>query len=98
VPASNSILINKAQVNIPTSQKAPAWAKYYKFAIKPSKLNYDTIFIIRAEPDLDDSTQFWCQLEGETAQKIVEGETYTVKRDIDGAKGSYVEATGYLFG
>lgn len=93
VPASNSILINKAQVNIPVSQKAPSWAKYYKFAIKPSKLNYDTIFIIRAEPDLDDTTQFWCQLEGETAQKIVEGETYTVKRDIDGAKTSYVEAT-----
>lgn len=93
VPALNSTSINKAQVNIPTSQKAPAWAKYYKFAIKPSKLNYDTIFIIRAEPDLDDTTQFWCLLEGETAQKVAEGETYTVKRDIDGPKGSYVEAT-----
>jgi len=93
VPPSNSTIINRAQVNIPVSQKAPAWAKYYKFAIKPSKLNYDTIFIIRAEPDLDDSTQFWCQLEGETAQKITEGETYTVKRDINGPVGAYVEAT-----
>ena len=42
VPASNSVLINKAQVNIRVSQKPPSWAKYYKFAIKPSKLNYDT--------------------------------------------------------
>ena len=39
VPAGNSNQINKIQVNIPTSQKAPSWAKYYKFAIKPSKLN-----------------------------------------------------------
>ena len=93
IGASDSTSINKAQVNIPTSQKAPVWAKYYKFAIKPSKLNYDTLFLLRAEPDLDDSTQFWCLLEGETAQKISEGETYVVKRDIDGPKSSYVEAT-----
>ena len=93
VPPSNSTIINRAQVNIPVSQKAPSWAKYYKFAIKPSKLNYDTIFIIRAEPDQDDTTQFWCLLEGETAQKITDGETYTVKRDINGIVGTYVEAT-----
>ncbi len=93
VSAGNSVSINKAQVNIPTSQKAPSWAKKYKFAIKPSKLNYDTIFIIRAEPDLDDKTQFWCLLEGETAQKITEGETYTVKRDINGEMVNYVETT-----
>jgi hypothetical protein len=93
VPPSNSTIINRAQVNIPVSQKAPSWAKYYKFAIKPSKLNYDTIFIIRAEPDLDDTTQFWCLLEGETAQKITDGETYTVKRDINGPLVSFVEAT-----
>ena len=93
VPASNSILLNVAQVNIPVSQKAPSWAKYYKFAIKPSKLNYDTLFLLRAEPDLDDTTQNWCLLEGETAQKVADGETYIVKRDIDGPKTNYVEAT-----
>lgn len=93
VPASNSVLINKAQVNIPVSQKPPSWAKYYKFAIKPSKLNYDTLFFIRAEPDKNDSTEFFCLLEGETAQKVSDGEIYTVKTDIDGPKSSYVEAT-----
>jgi len=93
VPAKNSTLINKAQVNIPISQKPPSWAKYYKFAIKPSKLNYDTLFFIRAEPDKNDSTEFFCLLEGETAQKVSDGEVYTVKRDIDGPKNSYIEAT-----
>jgi len=93
VPAQNSTLINKAQVNIPISQKPPSWAKYYKFAIKPSKLNYDTLFFIRAEPDKNDSTEFFCLLEGETAQKVSDGEVYTVKRDIDGPKNSYIEAT-----
>ena len=93
VPAQNSTLINKAQVNIPISQKPPSWAKYYKFAIKPSKLNYDTLFFVRAEPDKNDSTEFFCLLEGETAQKVADGEVYTVKRDIDGPKNSYIEAT-----
>lgn len=93
IPATNSNEFNKAQVNIPTSQKAPAWAKYYKFAIKPSKLNYDTIFLLRSEPDLDNSEEFWCFLEGETAQKIADGETYVVKRDIKGYMLNYTEAT-----
>ena len=93
IPPSNSTRVNKAQINIPVSQKAPSWAKYYKFAIKPSKLNYDTIFITRAEPDQDDTTQFWCLLEGETAQKVAEGETYIVKKDLTGPKIAYVEAT-----
>jgi len=93
IPASNSIDFNKAQVNIPTSQKAPSWAKYYKFAIKPSKLNYDTLFLLRSEPDLDNSEEFWCLLEGETAQKVAEGETYVVKQDIDGPMPNYTEAT-----
>ncbi len=93
IPASNSIDFNKVQVNIPTSQKAPSWAKYYKFAIKPSKLNYDTLFLLRAEPDLDNSEEFWCLLEGETAQKVAEGETYVVKKDIEGPMPNYTEAT-----
>ena len=93
VPAGNSVLINKAQVNIPISQKAPEWATHYKFAIKPSKLTYDTIYLFRATPDLDDDSEFWCLLEGETAQKISEGESYVVKRDIDGPLTTYIETT-----
>lgn len=93
IPAKNSIDFNKAQVNIPTTQKAPSWAKYYKFAIKPSKLNYDTLFLLRSEPDLDNSEEFWCLLEGETAQKVAEGETYVVKQDINGPMLNYTEAT-----
>ena len=91
VPAGNSNQINKIQVNIPTSQKAPSWAKYYKFAIKPSKLNYDTLFLLRSQPDANDSNEFWCFLEGETAQNVTEGETYIVKRDIEGAMNNYIE-------
>lgn len=93
VPAGNSVLINKAQVNIPVSQKAPEWATHYKFAIKPSKLNYDTIYLFRASPDVNDSNEFWCFLEGETAQKISEGESYVVKRDIEGPLTTHIETT-----
>ena len=82
VPAGNSVLINKAQVNIPISQKAPEWATHYKFAIKPSKLTYDTIYLFRATPDSDDAAEFWCLLEGETAQKISEGESYVILKEI----------------
>lgn len=93
VPSSASTSVNKAQVNIPVSQKAPSWARYYKFAIKPSKLNYDTIYILRAVEDSNNSEEYWCLLEAENAQKVSEGENYVVKRDIDGPLTSFVEAT-----
>jgi hypothetical protein len=43
IPCGFSANQNSIQVVIPVTQKAPAWAKRYKFVIKPDEENYETI-------------------------------------------------------
>ena len=84
---ANSIL-----VNIPTSQIAPSWATDYKFAIKPDKETYETIYsnIFFTDP-IDNVTYFL--LLGENSQKITEGQRLIVKTDSNGPTASCVYAT-----
>lgn len=84
---ANSIL-----VNIPTSQVAPSWATSYKFAIKPDKETYETVYsnIFFTNP-LDNLTYFL--LLGENSQKVTEGQRFIVKTDSIGATSSCVYAT-----
>jgi len=85
VPVSASITQNKIQVNIPTSQKPPYWAKGYKFAIKSDGGSYKTIFssIAYLDPVTNDS---YFLLEGENAAKVEEGDVLIVKTDVNGAR------------
>ena len=44
VPCSNCDKRNWIKVTIPISQRAPYWAKRYKFVIKADRENYETIY------------------------------------------------------
>jgi len=83
IPCLNSFTQNKIKVNIPPSQRAPSWAKRYKFVIKPDADTYETIYssIFFTDP-LDNNCYFL--LEGENIAKIEDGDTLNVKVDSSG--------------
>jgi hypothetical protein len=89
---SDADTANSIDVNIPPTQLAPAWASSYKFAIKPDKETYETIYssIFFTEPVSNDT---YFLLEGENSQKITEGQRLIVKRDTAGSARGCVYAT-----
>jgi len=92
IPCSSAPLKNTLRVSIPPSQKPPFWATNYRFAIKPSKEKYETIYtnVFYNEP----TTGFtWFLLEGENAQKVENGDRYIVKTDANGALRTCAYAT-----
>ena len=88
-PAGNSNTRNRIKVTIPISQKAPSWAKRYKFVIKPTKERYDTIYANIFYNDPLDSG-IWVKLDGESQNKVQVGDTLIVKSDTQGALQNYV--------
>ena len=92
VPCSYSVNQNSITVGIPTSQRAPAWAKRYKFVCKADAENYETIYsnIFFNEAG---SSDVYFLLEGENMRKVEEGDRYIVKRDSNGAMLDCVYAT-----
>ena len=83
VPCSASVNKNSIQVVIPNSQKAPYWAKKYKFVIKPDAEKYETIYgnLFFQDPDTNDA---WFLLQGENMRKVEEGDRLNVKTDTRG--------------
>ena len=92
VPCSNSDKRNQIIVNIPPTQKAPIWAKNYKFAIKADREGYETIYVNYAIQDAD-GLFYYFLVEGENARKVVEGDRLTVKSDANGVVQSCTYAT-----
>jgi len=92
IPCSNSGDINEIEVVIPWGQRAPYWAKRYKFVIKPTKSTYETVY---SEVYYDDPTSkaFFFALEGENAAKVETGQRLIVKRDAGGSTSNCVFAT-----
>lgn len=92
IPCSASITKNSIQTIIPSQQFAPSWATRYKFVLKPSETTYDTIYssIFYQDP-LTNATYFL--LEGESANKVEEGDRFFVKSDSNGPVLRCVEAT-----
>ena len=83
VPCSASDSKNQIRVEIPTSQKPPAWATRYKFGIKPDEAGYNTIY---SNTFFLDSTQnrAYILLQGENPRKVEEGDRLIVKADTSG--------------
>ena len=79
IPILNSDNVNKLRVN--TISNPPSWAKYYKFAIKETKRNYNTIF---GNVVYSDGIYRWIQLVGENKNKVKEGDTLLLKSDYSG--------------
>jgi hypothetical protein len=92
VPCSSSNLQNQIQVTIPIEQKAPYWAKRYKFVIKPDEENYDTIY---SSVYFDDpaSGAVYFLVEGENAKKVEQGDRLIVKADTNGPTKGCLYAT-----
>jgi len=90
IPCGNSITQNEIQVTIPWTQRAPVWAKFYKFVIKPNESTYETIYseVYYKDPR---SNSYFFLLEGENAAKIEDGQRLIVKSDAGGALNSCTE-------
>ncbi len=90
IPASDSVNKNSIQATI--NNYAPTWATKYKFVVKPSKTNYETVYsnFFYTNP-FDNVTHF--KLEGDNQQKVKTGDRLIVKRDTGGALTSLVETT-----
>jgi len=92
IPCANSSTKNSIQVTIPPTQRAPYWAKRYKFVIKPDEENYETIYssIFFNDPLSNDS---YFLLEGENSRKVETGDRLIVKADTGGPTTTCVYAT-----
>jgi hypothetical protein len=90
IPPSASIQKNIIRTTIPTTQKPPYWATRYKFVVKPSSIDYETIYsnIFFTDP-LDNITYFL--LEGDNQTKAIKGQRIRVKKDVGGPVLSRVE-------
>lgn len=92
IPCGYSANKNSIQVTIPVTQRAPYWAKRYKFVVKPDEENYDTIYcnLFFTDPD---TNAVWFYLEGENTKKVEIGDRLIVKADTDGPKTNCAYAT-----
>lgn len=92
IPCGFSANKNSIQVTIPPTQRAPYWAKRYKFVIKPDEENYETIYsnLFFTDPN---TNSVWFYLEGENTKKIEIGDRLIVKADTDGPKTNCAYAT-----
>ena len=92
IPAENSVTKNTIRVNIPTTQKPPAWATSYRFFVKPSGGAYETIYSNIFYQDPEQKTIFF-KLEGNNQTKMADDEVLIVKSDSSGALSSLEKAT-----
>ncbi len=80
VSPSGSGLINRLRVSV--DSPPPAWASRYKFAIKPSNTDYDTIYITVFTQDLNDPALYWFRLVGQDQNILNVGDRLIVKSEI----------------
>jgi hypothetical protein len=85
IPAENSDTVNKIKVT--TSGEPPSWAKYYKFAIKETKREYETIY---GNVVYTDGIYRWIKIVGENKGKIKEGDELLLKSDYSGVVDSTI--------
>jgi hypothetical protein len=78
--SSTSDKKNKIRVQI--DSLAPSWAKRYRFVVKPSKTDYETIYSNFWVP-ITQETAYWVRLEGDNQTKAKVGDLLIVKKDVD---------------
>lgn len=81
ITPDDSVNVNALTVNI--NHSPPSWAKYYKFGIKQSKNQYQTIY---ANLIYTDGIYRWINIIGEDINKVKAGDILVVKSDIDGPR------------
>jgi hypothetical protein len=81
--ADTSDTKNSIDVTIPAGTLAPSWADYYKFVVKPSKIDYEVIYSnIYYTDEVSNTT--WFLLEGNNVSKVKVGAFLIVKADSNG--------------
>lgn len=86
--SSTSDKKNKIRVQI--DNLAPSWAKRYRFVLKPSKTDYETIYSNFWVP-INQETAYWVRLEGDNQTKAKVGDLLIVKKDVDSPIGRLIK-------
>ena len=81
VPTSASVDQNRIKVNI--ENLPPVWATKYKFVLKPSEGDYQTIYSNFYYQSLTTRVLYF-KLEGDNQNKVEKGNTLIIKRDANG--------------
>lgn len=83
---------NQIRVTIPTTQRAPYWAKRYKFVIKADRENYETVYasLFFRDPN---TNNVYILLEGENSRKVETGDRLIVKADTAGPAQNCIYTT-----
>lgn len=92
VPCSNCDRQNKIRITIPTSQRAPYWAKRYKFVVKADRENYETVYATLFFRD-PNTNNVYILLEGENSRKVETGDRLIVKADTSGPAQNCIYTT-----
>lgn len=79
IPQAYSTFKNTLLVNI--NNPAPAWADRYRIVVKSEPLTYYTIY---ASQFFEDGVFRWIKLDGESRDKVKEGDWIIVKKDLTG--------------
>ena len=91
---------NKIQVNL--ENEAPFWAEKYKFVVKPSQGDYNTIYCNMVyqqtggnstggtQDYIADLSSWWFRLEGDAQNLVKVGDQLTVKMDAIGSTGERI--------
>jgi hypothetical protein len=88
VPADSSTSLNSIRTTI--TNKAPSWAKRYRFALKTNKGPYDTIYSNLFFYDSSQSS-WWCKLEGDNQTKAKKGDSLILKTSASGPEGKLIK-------
>ena len=83
-------MINQNKIRVSLNSLAPSWAKRYRFVVKPSAGNYETIYSNFYYQDAVDGGAWWIRLEGDNQTKAAVGDTLIVKSDSAGPTGELI--------
>lgn len=78
-------------IRVTLNSLPPLWATKYKFVLKQSVSNYETVYTNLFFKDNSNNT--WFKLEGQNRQKVSENQTLIVKNDTTGIVSNLVETT-----
>jgi hypothetical protein len=88
IPPQNSKYKNNIQVTIDSTP--PSWAERYKFVLKPSKTDYETVYSSVYFQEINDSA-YWVKLDGDNQTKLKVGDNIIVKLSDSGATNKVIK-------
>ena len=81
---SSEFMTNQNIIRVSIDSLAPSWASRYRFVVKPSAGDYETIYSNFYYQDTLDGGAWWIRLEGDNQTKAAIGDTLIVKADSTG--------------